>query len=135
MGWGGSGGGGGTNTDPGPHDCILNFVSEEKADGLHALLAAVDVITKEQVVSLGGEAAVPKAECHAPRASGKNPQRGGGVLLEETEKIVILAMDVAADLDGGLELEKNRLGHEHVPRVDAQVLDLIFGQLHLRAYL
>jgi hypothetical protein len=34
-------------------------------------------------------------------------------VLEETEQIVILSVDVTADLDGRLELEQDRLGDEN----------------------
>ena len=59
---------------------VLDLVGEEKADGLEGLLATVDVVAEEEVVGLGGEAAV----------------------LEETEEIVVLAVDITADLGGGL---------------------------------
>lgn len=57
---------------------ILDLIGEEQADGLEGLLATVDVVTEEEVVGLGGEAAV----------------------LEETEKIIVLAVDITADLGG-----------------------------------
>lgn len=59
---------------------VLDLVGEEKADGLERLLATVDVVAEEEVVGLGREASV----------------------LEETEEIVVLAMDITADLGGGL---------------------------------
>jgi len=57
---------------------ILDLVGQEQADGLKRLLATVDIIAKEEVVGLGREASV----------------------LEESEKIVVLAVNVAADLEG-----------------------------------
>ena len=56
---------------------VLDLVCQEKADGLEGLLATVDVVTKEEVVCLRGESTV----------------------LEETEKIVVLAVNVTADLE------------------------------------
>jgi hypothetical protein len=55
---------------------VLDLVCEEQADGLEGLLATVDVVAKEEVVGLGGETAV----------------------LEQTEQIVVLAVDISADL-------------------------------------
>ena len=56
---------------------VLDLVGQEKADGLEGLLATVDVVTEEKVVGLRWEAAV----------------------LEETEEVVVLAMNVTADLE------------------------------------
>lgn len=55
---------------------ILDLVGEEQADGLEGLLATVDVVAQEQVVGLGGEATI----------------------LKQTQKIVVLAVDIAANL-------------------------------------
>lgn len=55
---------------------VLDLVREQKADGLERLLATVDVVTEEEVVGLGRKATV----------------------LEETEEIVILSVDITADL-------------------------------------
>ena len=55
---------------------VLYLVGEEQAYGLEGLLASVDVVAKEQVVSLRREAPV----------------------LEEAQQVVVLPVDVAADL-------------------------------------
>lgn len=55
---------------------VLDLVGEEQADGLEGLLATVDVVAQEQVVGLGGEATI----------------------LKQTQKIVVLAVNIAADL-------------------------------------
>ena len=55
---------------------VLDLVCEEQADCLQRLLATIDVVTEEEVVGLGREAAV----------------------FEETEKVVVLAVDITADL-------------------------------------
>jgi hypothetical protein len=52
---------------------VLNLVGEEEADGLEGLLATVNVVSEEEVVGIGRESAV----------------------LEESQKIVVLAMDIA----------------------------------------
>lgn len=55
---------------------ILDLVRKEQADGLEGLLAAVHVIAKEEVVRLWWESTV----------------------LEQSQKIVVLSVNVAADL-------------------------------------
>nr|POE77548.1 hypothetical protein CFP56_09195 [Quercus suber] len=55
---------------------IFDLVCQQQADGFQRLLAAVDVITKKEIVGLWGEATV----------------------LEQTEEIVILAVNVTTDL-------------------------------------
>lgn len=57
---------------------VLDLVGEQQADSLEGLLASVDVVTEEEVVGLRREAAV----------------------LEKTQQVVILAVDIAADLRG-----------------------------------
>jgi hypothetical protein len=57
---------------------VLDLVGEEQADGLKRLLASIDVVTEEEVVGLRREATV----------------------LEESEEIVVLSVDITADLEG-----------------------------------
>lgn len=57
---------------------VLDLVGKEKANGLERLLATVDVVTEEKIVSLRGETAV----------------------FKETQKVVVLAVDITADLRG-----------------------------------
>ena len=52
---------------------VLDLVGEQKADGLDVVLAAVDVVAEEKVVGVRRELAV----------------------LEETQEVVVLAVDVA----------------------------------------
>jgi len=55
---------------------VFDLVRQQQADGLERLLASVDVISKEQVVRFGRETTV----------------------LEETEEVVVLTVNVTADL-------------------------------------
>ncbi len=55
---------------------VLDLVRKEQADGLERLLATINVVAEEEVVGFWGEAAV----------------------LEESKEIVVLAVDVAANL-------------------------------------
>lgn len=57
---------------------ILDLVGQQEADGFERLLATVDVVAKEQVVRLWGETAV----------------------FEQAEEVIVLTVDVAADLLG-----------------------------------
>ncbi len=56
---------------------VLDLVRQQQADGLERLLASVYVVPQKQVVRLWWEAAI----------------------LEEAEEIIVLAVDVAADLE------------------------------------
>jgi hypothetical protein len=55
---------------------ILDLVRQEEADSLEGLLATIDVVAEEQIVCLWWESTV----------------------LEKSEQIVILTVDIAADL-------------------------------------
>lgn len=55
---------------------VLDLVGKQKADGLERLLATVDVIPEEEVVGFWRETAV----------------------FEEAQEVVVLSMDVTADL-------------------------------------
>ena len=58
---------------------VLDLVREKQADGLERLLSTVDIVTEEQVVGLRWETAV----------------------LEQAQQIIVLAVDVTADLRDG----------------------------------
>ncbi len=90
---------------------VLDLVGEQQADGLQRLLAAVDVVPEEEVVGLGREAAV----------------------LEEPQEVVVLPVDVAADLERRLQLQEDGLGQEDLPRLEAEAADLVLRQLHVLA--
>jgi hypothetical protein len=108
---------------------VLDLVGQEKADGLEGLLATVDVVTEEEVVGLRWESTV----------------------LEETEEVVVLAVNVTADLefrstscqiwvcffraylDGSLKLKKDRLGNENLATLSAKVANLSLEELDLLA--
>jgi hypothetical protein len=90
---------------------VLDLVGEEQADSLKRLLSSVDVITKEEVVGLGREATV----------------------LEESEKIVVLSVNITTDLNGSLKLEEDRLRNEDLASFSAEVADLSLKKLNLLA--
>ncbi len=56
---------------------ILDLVRQEKADGLQRLLSSVDVVSQEEVVGFRRESTI----------------------FEQTQEIVILAMNIATNLE------------------------------------
>ena len=92
---------------------ILDFVGKEEAHDLEGLLATVDVVAEEEVVGLGGEAAV----------------------LKQTEEVGVLSMDVTANFDGSAELEEHGLTEQHLPTLVAQGRGILDGDLDGRARL
>lgn len=120
---------------------VLDLVGQKKADGLERLLATIDVVTEKQVVCLWRETAI----------------------FEKTEEVIVLTVDVAADLLGGeevgsaqrpdskktcrdqktvrrlaylnrsLELKQDGLGDEDLAGLSAKVSNLSLEQLDLLA--
>lgn len=69
---------------------VSDLHSEQETDSLNALPSPVDVVTQEEVARLGGQSAV----------------------LEQPQHIVVLAVDVPADLEGSCNLEQHGLFEE-----------------------
>lgn len=106
---------------------ILDLVRKQQADRLQGLFSAIDVVAEEEVVRFWWESAI----------------------LEQAEKIVVLAMNVTADLaksaltlkmsilqirvylDWCFQLQQDRLRYENLASLGAQVSDLTLQQLHL----
>lgn len=84
---------------------IHDFVRQQEADGFQALLAPVDVVPQKEVIGLRWEAAV----------------------LKQPEEVGVLPMDVAANFDGGLQLQQHGLTEEDGTGPFAQVADLGLG--------
>jgi len=66
---------------------IFDLVCEQQADGLEGLLSSVNIVAQEKIVGLRWESAI----------------------FEETQKIVILSVDVTANLYGRLQLKEDWL--------------------------
>lgn len=81
---------------------VLDLVGKEQANSLKRLLTSVDVVTEEEVVGLGREATV----------------------LEESEEIVILSVDITADLNWSLEFEEDGLRDEDLTSLGTEITDL-----------
>lgn len=110
---------------------ILDLVGQEQTDGLEGLLATVDIIAEEKVVGFRRESTV----------------------FEKTQEIVVLTVDVTADLetktrqtrpawnvqrgqaithlDGSFQLEQNGLRDEDLTSLGAEITNLRLQQLHL----
>jgi hypothetical protein len=90
---------------------VFDFVGQQQADGFQGLFTSVDIVTKEKVVCLWGEAAV----------------------LKQTEKVVVLAVDISTNLYRSLKLKQYRLLDKDFSCFGAQVSDFLFTQGHLFA--
>ena len=66
---------------------IFNFVREQKANALDRLFATIDVVSQEEVVRVG------RVPCQ----------------VKKPEKVFVLSVDIAHDLDGRTELQKDWL--------------------------
>lgn len=62
---------------------ILDLVSQEQANSLKGLLASVHIIAEEEVIGVGWETSV----------------------LEQSQQIVVLTVNITADLNGSFQLE------------------------------
>jgi hypothetical protein len=86
---------------------VLDLVRQQQTDRLERLLASVDVIAQKQVIRLWREPAV----------------------LKQPEQVIVLPVNVAADLDGRFELEQDRLPDKNLARFGAEVSYFVFKQL------
>jgi len=91
---------------------VFNFVSQQETDGLQTLLSSIYIVSQKEIVCLRGKSSV----------------------LEQAEEIIILSVDVPADLDGRFEFEQDGLCHEELPGLCAQSANLCFGELHLLSW-
>jgi len=90
----------------------LDLVSKEKGNGLKRLLSTINVVTEEEVVRLRREATV----------------------LKQSEKIIVLTVNVTANLQGGLQLQQNGLRDENLTGLHAKTTDLSLSKLNLLAW-
>lgn len=76
---------------------MLDFIGQKQAYAFNGLFSPVNVVSQEEVVSITRESSV----------------------LEQLEEIRELSVDIAADLDGGLEFQEHGLRQEDLPRFQA----------------
>ena len=75
---------------------IFDLVGEEEANGLERLLASIDVIAEEEIVGFGRESTI----------------------LEQTEQVIVLSMDVTCDVSSPYQLERRgRVGIVNSPQI------------------
>lgn len=72
---------------------VLDLIGEQETDCLEGLFPPIDVISQEEVIGLRWEAAI----------------------LKQTKKVIVLPMDIAANLDGRFEFKQDRLVDENFP--------------------
>ena len=70
---------------------VFDFKGKEETDGLYSLSSAIDIVSEEEIVGLWWEPSV----------------------FEQSEHVVVLSMDVSADLDGGGDFDEHGLFHEY----------------------
>mmetsp|Transcript_20130 Transcript_20130/g.47559 ORF Transcript_20130/g.47559 Transcript_20130/m.47559 type:complete len:311 (+) Transcript_20130:506-1438(+) len=92
---------------------VFDLVGQQQADALQPVLAAVHKVPQEEVVRVGGKATV----------------------LKHAKQVVVLPVDIPADLDRRLELEQSRLVNENLFALDNDELHLVVGELHRGARL
>jgi hypothetical protein len=56
---------------------------------------------------------------------------GETAIFEETQEIIVLTVDVTANLDGRFQLKQNRLRDEDLTSLGTEITDLRFEQLNL----
>jgi len=83
---------------------VLDFVRHQQTDGFQRLLSPINIVTKENVIRLGRESTV----------------------LKETEKVIILAMNVTTNFDRGFKLKKHWLSDEQITAAQAEHFDFCF---------
>jgi len=85
----------------------LDLVSEQEDDCLQALLSTVDVVTQEEVVAFWWKAAI----------------------LKKAEQVMVLAVDVTADLQGSFQFQQGALIQEDCTDRGAKTFHLILRDL------
>ncbi|GMT31206.1 hypothetical protein PFISCL1PPCAC_22503, partial [Pristionchus fissidentatus] len=86
---------------------VAQLVPEQEEDRLQVVLASVNVVAQEEVVGGGWKAS----------------------LVEESEQIGELTVNVSADLDGRLDFDEGRLLEEKGARLVSDVGDLSWTDL------
>ena len=124
---------------------VLDLVRKEQADGLHALLAAVDVVTEEEIVRLRREAAILEqaqqvvvlpvdiACARSARVQAASPAMSEKLVSARSLAYATAITPRTANFDRRLQLQQNGLADQNFTGLGAEILDLIFLQLYLLA--
>lgn len=126
---------------------VLDLVGKEQADSLEGLLATVDVVTEEQVVGLRGETTVFEQTEEIVvltvdittdlKTNTDASEKKRGPKKDKHPGEVRETWNVRGDttyLDGGLQLQKNRLRDKDFTGLGAKVSDFGLQQLNLLAW-
>jgi len=71
---------------------IFDLVGKEQTNGLDALSSSINIVTQEQVVWLGRKPSI----------------------LEESEHVVVLTMNISTDFEGRLHFDQHGLAEEYI---------------------
>lgn len=82
---------------------VFDFVRQQEANGLKAVGSSINIVAKEEVISLWREATI----------------------LKEAKEVVILAVNVTHDLQWRLKVEQDGLANEKLARLLDKPFDLI----------
>lgn len=81
-----------------------NLVRQQQTDSLQTLLSSINIVAQEEIVCLGRESSV----------------------FEQSQQVVVLSVDVSANLDGSFQFQQNGLCDEDFPCFGAEELDFVF---------
>jgi hypothetical protein len=81
---------------------VLDLVGKQKTNGLQTLLTTIHVVSKEYVIRLRWESTI----------------------FKQAQKIVVLAVNVTANLDRSLQLEEHRLSNQKITAAEAEHFNL-----------
>ena len=117
---------------------VLDLVGHEQRDTLQPVLTAVDVVAgggRDRWVSWetgSGYGGWRLLQRNAPKKQIVGVRREAAV-LEEPQKVAVLAVYVAADLNGRLKLEQCRLSCQDRCTLLKQIRELVSAQVHVGA--
>jgi len=86
---------------------VFYLIGKQQANCFERLFTSVYIVAKEEVICFWREAAI----------------------FKQSKEVIILTMDVAADLDWGFELEEDGLVDKNVTRFCTEILYFIFLKL------
>jgi len=117
---------------------VLDLVGHEERHALQPVLTAVDVVAgggRERRVSWetgSGYGGWRLLQRNAPKKQVVGVGREAAV-LEEPQQVAVLAVYVAADLNGRLKLEQRRLSCQDRCTLLKQIRELVSAQVHIGA--
>jgi len=92
---------------------VLNFVGKEQADGLYALFSSINIISQEEIIALRR---VPSE-------------------LKEPQQVIVLSMDITADLDWSSKFKEDGLLDKNLTGLICEGKDVVLWEVDLLARL